>query len=350
MRKQPWEERLVDYQFAEQVLQGRAVLEVGCGSGAGSYFLARTARTVTAVDPDAGVVERCQRTFSSRNLRFVHADPSRLELKPGSFDVVCVPLLERWPGRQEVLNQVRRMLHPEGFALFTVTSGDRPGSGEGVTYAELEQSLGQVFTHVRISGEIPFSGFTMADFKPQQELSPVLDCSLVDEDEPPTKYLALCGAAPLSSLGYAVIQVKQGEAEVARLQQQVAQWQSRCQADQWQMDELRGKLRAAEQRPTGTEAGGDEQDVAREEEAPPQQEAAATRERELAELRARADELSKENQDLFARVEECNTRYQQEHQKRMADKAHSERQARDLARLQGELEHSERGTHKGPYF
>jgi chromosome segregation ATPase len=201
-----WQQRLVHYQFLEELLEGRRVLELGCGSGEGAQYLSRRAGEVLAVDTSANQLERCRALPGRPNLNYRKVDPSRLQEADGSFGVVLVPELNRWINRGSVVPEILRLLGPQGVAVFAVPSGDLPAPG-GITLGELKEFLGQGFSHARIYGQIPFSGYTLADFEPGGDASPLLDCSLVAEDEPPVGYLALCSREPLESLGYAVLQV-----------------------------------------------------------------------------------------------------------------------------------------------
>ena len=50
------------------------VLEVGCGEGFGCNFFSRHVRTVTGLDIDEELIERCARRYSRDNLEFVAGD------------------------------------------------------------------------------------------------------------------------------------------------------------------------------------------------------------------------------------------------------------------------------------
>ena len=210
MRQEHWEERLVHYQYLEDLLEGQRVLEVGCGSGAGAHYLARRALQVISVDPSASALDNSRYAYSQPNLTFMRTEPANFQLKDNSFDMVLVPELKRFSTWGAFMPEIRRVLKPGGSALFAVSNGDRSG-GEGMALVEFEEYLSHTFPHVRLMGEIPFSGITVADFNPDDDVSPLLDCSLVPEDEPPTTYVALCSSSPIPSLGYGVLQIPGGE-------------------------------------------------------------------------------------------------------------------------------------------
>jgi chromosome segregation ATPase/ubiquinone/menaquinone biosynthesis C-methylase UbiE len=202
-----WEERLVHYQYLQEVLEDRHVLEVGCGNGSGARFLAETARRVLVVDNSRQRIDRCKLAGEWRNLEYAVSEPDRLEAGNQTFDVVVIPELERFVTRGGLLPEIRRVLRTDGVALFVVRSADRDASGSGMAYADLEEYLTQTFAHVRMVGVIPFAGTILADFNPEGDLEPQLDSSLVEEDEDPVSYIALCSNRPLPSPGYTVLQV-----------------------------------------------------------------------------------------------------------------------------------------------
>lgn len=211
MNQQQWEERLVHYQYIQELLRDRDVLEIGSGNGSGADFLAEFGRRVLVIDTQVQRVGRCRQSCAWSNVDCMVGEPDRLQVKSHSFDVVLVPELERWFTRGGLLPEIRRVLAQDGLVLFVVRSADRGGSGgSGMGYADLEEYLSQSFEHIRILGAIPFRGVTMADFEPEGELDPQLDCTLISEDEEPVSYLALCSRQSLVSPGYSVVQVPGG--------------------------------------------------------------------------------------------------------------------------------------------
>ncbi|MCC6750728.1 MAG: methyltransferase domain-containing protein [Deltaproteobacteria bacterium] len=207
MPQEQWVQRLVRYQYIESLLFDRRVLEIGCGSGRGADFLASRAAQVVGLDTSSVLLGRARGLYAHANVEFVVGEPDRLVLPDESFDVVLVPELERWITRGSLMPEIRRVLAREGVALFAVPSAES-GYAHAMDYGDLVEFLSQAFANVRLLGEIPFAGTIVADYQPEDdELDPALDCTLVEEDEPPTHYLALCSDRPLRPLGYGLLQV-----------------------------------------------------------------------------------------------------------------------------------------------
>jgi chromosome segregation ATPase len=174
-------------------------------------------------------------------------------------------------------------LTKEGVAVFAVKNGDVDPSA-GLRYEDLLEHLGAVFREVRVLGEVPFSGTTLADFEPaSDDFDAALDCSLVAEDELPSGYLALCSDQPLAAQPYTVVQLpgaglsaEQGATELHRLAEELRATQIRAsraeaqleqttaRAERWRLeaerlgqslDSLRRRAGAAGER--GAHEGGD---------------------------------------------------------------------------------------------
>lgn len=102
-------------------LEGRDVLEVGCGRGGGASFVARyhhPARMV-AVDVAQRAVELCRARFALPNLTFQVGDAERLPFEAGTFDAVINVESSHCYGRiSAFFSEVRRVLRPGGAFLY----------------------------------------------------------------------------------------------------------------------------------------------------------------------------------------------------------------------------------------
>jgi SAM-dependent methyltransferase len=107
-------------------LRGADVLEVGCGRGGGSSFLARyhAPRTVTGVDLSRAAVALCRRHRHAPGLTFVQGDALDLPFAGESFDVVVnVESSHCYPSVETFLREVHRVLRPGGSLLFADLRG-----------------------------------------------------------------------------------------------------------------------------------------------------------------------------------------------------------------------------------
>lgn len=113
------------YLFAAQYCGGRAVLDIACGAGYGSFVLAQVAGKVTGVDVAADVVAVAQARYGRPGLRFAHGSCLAIPLAEASVDVVVsFETIEHIAEHEAFLTEVRRVLRPGGVLL--LSTPDRP--------------------------------------------------------------------------------------------------------------------------------------------------------------------------------------------------------------------------------
>ncbi|WP_454085409.1 class I SAM-dependent methyltransferase [Georgenia sp. Marseille-Q6866] len=113
--------QLYDHVTRDADLRGADVLEVGCGRGGGSSFLARyrAPRTTTGVDLSRAAVALCRRHRHAPGLTFVQGDALDLPFPDESFDVVVnVESSHCYPSVEAFLAEAYRVLRPGGSLLF----------------------------------------------------------------------------------------------------------------------------------------------------------------------------------------------------------------------------------------
>jgi SAM-dependent methyltransferase len=112
---------MASYREALRYSFGRRVLDVGCGTGYGSFFLASYgARHVTAFDFDDVTLSYGQAVYHHPRLRYVRGDGLRLPFEDASFDFVfSSQVIEHVPSPDQFLLEIRRVLATGGFCLIT---------------------------------------------------------------------------------------------------------------------------------------------------------------------------------------------------------------------------------------
>ena len=160
---------LCAYRLAATIGQGRRMLEVGCGSGYGAYYLSHVAQRVTAVDMDAHAIERAQGLFRRPNLEYRAMDGRGLGLPEASFDVVgTFQVIEHIPEPQlpDFVRELSRVLTPDGIAVISTLNlarNKKPGRPyekagfheKEFTAPELRALLESVFPVVELRGLHP---------------------------------------------------------------------------------------------------------------------------------------------------------------------------------------------------
>jgi SAM-dependent methyltransferase len=120
-------------------VEGRRVLEVGCGSAPCARWLRTAGAHVVGIDLSAGMLRHALAAADRTGVRvpLVQADAAALPFGPGSFEVACsafgaVPFVA---DSAQVMREVARVLRPGGRWVFSVTHPmrwifpDDPGSG-----------------------------------------------------------------------------------------------------------------------------------------------------------------------------------------------------------------------------
>lgn len=102
-------------------LEGRDVLEVGCGRGGGASYVARylLPEKMVGVDYSDKAVRFCRDKHFAGGLSFVQGDAESLPLADASFDAVLnVESSHCYGSMPAFLGQVKRILRPGGHFLF----------------------------------------------------------------------------------------------------------------------------------------------------------------------------------------------------------------------------------------
>jgi 2-polyprenyl-6-hydroxyphenyl methylase/3-demethylubiquinone-9 3-methyltransferase len=101
--------------------QGVKVLDLGCGGGFMAEALAWRGARVTGIDPSLASLEAAQQHARSQGLDIIYRTGvgESIPLESQSVDrVVCVDVLEHVQDVEKVLNEVHRVLRPQGIFFF----------------------------------------------------------------------------------------------------------------------------------------------------------------------------------------------------------------------------------------
>ncbi len=112
--------RLLD----EAIAPDAKVLDVGCGTGQLSLFLATGDRVVVGADLTRASLElaaAAARRFGVARVRFVETDLRAPGLRPGAFDVVtCFGVLHHTPDPEASFHAIARLVRPGGLVVVGV--------------------------------------------------------------------------------------------------------------------------------------------------------------------------------------------------------------------------------------
>ncbi len=113
------------YALVQDIVAGKDVLDVACGEGYGSSFMADVARSVIGVDISDEAVQHASATYKKPNLKFRQGSATNLDFSDASFDVVVsFETIEHLAEQAQMLAEIRRVLRQDG--LLIISSPNRP--------------------------------------------------------------------------------------------------------------------------------------------------------------------------------------------------------------------------------
>ncbi|MEJ7730817.1 MAG: methyltransferase domain-containing protein [Polyangiaceae bacterium] len=206
--------------WVEPLVRGRRVAVFGeASAGLAERLADRGARQVHAWDRDsARVAEAVARSGGARGpvIHALHAGD--LGVRAGAFDVVVVGDLSLFSAPDEIVAQARRLLGPSGVCVIAspnpeasrqlVPTGQRSASEPPpLGYYDLYDVVCADFSQVRMAGQAPFVGYTVADFAPDGEPEVSVDTSLLETSEEPEWFVAVASERAVTLDAFAVIEV-----------------------------------------------------------------------------------------------------------------------------------------------
>lgn len=165
---------LCAYEQAGRLGREKRILEIGCGSGYGAYYLSHLAKEVVAIDMDPAVIEQAPRLFRRPNLSYRLEQGTRLPFPDASFDCVAsFQVIEHIPEPQlpQYLGEISRVLKPDGVFVVSTLNLDYNRKHAGYekpsfhekefTAPELKALLESAFPSVDLQGLYPSRRYRM---------------------------------------------------------------------------------------------------------------------------------------------------------------------------------------------
>jgi SAM-dependent methyltransferase len=207
-------EHFARYAWASQFAGGRRVLDAACGMAYGTAMLAAAGATeVVGVDLDESVIAKVRAAAPPTTTSFEVADLRKLPFDDDEFDfVVCFEAIEHVPEPEVVLDQLSRVLRPDGLLLVSTPNRDvyTPGNPfhlRELTPNELEKELSKRFRSVTLrrqhswvaSGIFDDEAFGVAGHEKIDGVEVRKDCDNKPGEETYTLGLASDGELPVGT-------------------------------------------------------------------------------------------------------------------------------------------------------
>jgi hypothetical protein len=206
--------------YLERFVRGRRVAVLGDATiGLAERLVERGARLVHAYDPDAArTAEALARTAADRARHVSYAVlEGDLGVRDGAFDLVIVPELSTFADPAELLRRARKLAGSSGV---TVVASPNPEASRRLfgaprvagttlpTYYELYDLVSLQFPIVRMIGQAPFVGYTVADFAAGADLEVSVDTSLLETTEEPEWFIAIASEKKVSVDSFVVVELR----------------------------------------------------------------------------------------------------------------------------------------------
>jgi SAM-dependent methyltransferase len=128
-------------------IQGKKVLDIGCGLGESSVYLALKGARVTAIDISEGMLRKARQLSTQHgiSIQTVRCPSSRIALKDGAFDIIYAGNVLHHEDLYATVRECARLLKPGG----TLASWDP------LRYHPLIKIYRRLARHVHTPGEKP---------------------------------------------------------------------------------------------------------------------------------------------------------------------------------------------------
>ncbi len=124
-------------------LQPDSILELGCGTGKNTSFLAQIGRQVEAVDFSHGMIQKAREKVKAENVTFLTMDITQpWKFADTSFDlVICNLVLEHIQDLSFVFSEAARCLKPKGQFFINELHPFRQYDGKKARFSRDEETI-----------------------------------------------------------------------------------------------------------------------------------------------------------------------------------------------------------------
>ncbi len=160
-----WGEHLHRYEVAANLLPKKdsELLDIACGSGFGSNYLAKLGHKVIGADLSEDTIKDCIGKFDNKEISFRVIDGTKMDFDDHVFDaVISFETIEHTTQYQQMLNEFKRVVKKDGLIIistpnFLINSPGgkllNPYHTQEWIYEDLLELLNSTFSSVKIFGQ-----------------------------------------------------------------------------------------------------------------------------------------------------------------------------------------------------
>jgi 2-polyprenyl-3-methyl-5-hydroxy-6-metoxy-1,4-benzoquinol methylase len=163
------------YRYASRFIKDKIVMDMGCGSGYGTNYLAHYARQIKGLDIDSKAIKQAKENFKRKNLSYEVLNLKSTKIK-NKFDVVIsFQVIEHITDVDSYLQFITNVLTKGGIAILStpniLTQGynENPFHIKEYNYEELKDILEKYFDEVDIKGL--FGNYEFQKYEKQRKLN-----------------------------------------------------------------------------------------------------------------------------------------------------------------------------------
>ena len=220
-----FQEHIARYQFCLHNFPGGEVLDVGCGVGYGSHFLARNSDwRITAFDLSEEAIAHARKFYSHPSINFENGNAEAFDFGKKFDLVICFELIEHVPNQEAVLRGIKKALKEDGFL---VLSTPRPlGTKRSefhvreLSFVECSNLLQQYFPYVVFFHERNHLCSLITEKQPDS-LASVLHLNNDFSENTADYFLAVAGNVPISMEGISPVLVLNDDEYLLNLENDV---------------------------------------------------------------------------------------------------------------------------------
>ncbi len=158
-------QHLAKYKFALKFCKGKNILEIGCGCGYGSRYLAENGvKKLEAFDIDSQAINFAIKNYPNENIKFAEGDAQTLKLKEKYDVILSFEVIEHLDKPYKLIELIKKGIKKGGTVIlstpnkaFTILDNGKPSNPYHIYEyypAELKELLKKYFKSVRLYGVI----------------------------------------------------------------------------------------------------------------------------------------------------------------------------------------------------